>query len=45
MSSSGFSTRETADVLGVKPESVYTLLGRAKERFEKKYTHLYGGEA
>lgn len=45
MASSDFSSREIAGVLGIKPESVYTLLGRAKARFEKKYTSLYGGEA
>jgi RNA polymerase sigma factor (sigma-70 family) len=45
MDSSGFSSREIAEVIGVKPESISTLLGRAKQRFEKKYTHLYGGEA
>jgi RNA polymerase sigma factor (sigma-70 family) len=45
MASSDFSSREIASVIGVKPESISTLLGRAKERFEKKYTHLYGSEA
>jgi RNA polymerase sigma-70 factor (ECF subfamily) len=45
MASSDFSSREIAAVIGVQPESISTLLSRAKARFEKKYTNLYGGEA
>jgi RNA polymerase sigma-70 factor (ECF subfamily) len=42
MGSSGFSCREIAEVLGVKPDSLYMLISRAKAQFEKEYVRLYG---
>jgi RNA polymerase sigma factor (sigma-70 family) len=45
MESSGFSCKEIAAVLGLKPDSLYVLIARAKAQFEKKYVRLYGGEA
>jgi len=45
MGSSGFSSKEIAAVLGLKPDSVYVLIARAKAQFEKKYVQLYGGAA
>lgn len=43
MSTSGFTSKEMAAVLGVKPDSLYTLIARAKAQFEKRYLSLYGG--
>ncbi len=45
MGSSGFSCKEMAAVLGLKPDSLYMLIARAKAQFEKKYVRLYGGAA
>jgi DNA-directed RNA polymerase specialized sigma24 family protein len=45
MESGGFSCKEIAAVLGLKPDSLYVLIARAKAQFEKKYVRLYGGEA
>jgi RNA polymerase sigma-70 factor, ECF subfamily len=42
MGSSGYSSREIATLLGVKPDSFYVLIARAKAQFEKKYLRLYG---
>ncbi|HWD98007.1 MAG TPA: sigma-70 family RNA polymerase sigma factor [Bryobacteraceae bacterium] len=42
MGSSGYSSREIATLLGVKPDSLYVLIARAKAQFEKKYLRLYG---
>jgi len=42
MGSSGFTCREIAAVLGVKPDSLYVLISRAKAQFEKEYVNLYG---
>jgi RNA polymerase sigma factor (sigma-70 family) len=42
MGSSGFSGREMAVLLGVKPDSLYMLVARAKAQFEKTYIKLYG---
>ena len=42
MGSSGFTCREMAAVLGVKPDSLYVLIARAKSRFEKEYEGRYG---
>lgn len=39
---SGFSCREIAVVLGLKPDSLYVLIARAKAQFEQKYRELYG---
>lgn len=42
MGSSGFTCREIAGVLGLKPDSLYVLIARAKAQFEKTYLNLYG---
>jgi RNA polymerase sigma-70 factor (ECF subfamily) len=42
MGSSGFTCREIAGVLGLKPDSLYVLIARAKAQFEQKYLNLYG---
>jgi RNA polymerase sigma-70 factor (ECF subfamily) len=42
MGSSGFSCREIAAVLGLKPDSLYVLIARAKAQFEQRYIQLYG---
>jgi RNA polymerase sigma-70 factor, ECF subfamily len=42
MGSSGYSCKEMAAVLGVKPDSLYVLIARAKAQFEQKYLRLYG---
>ena len=42
MGSSGFTCKEIAAVLGVRPDSLYVLISRAKAQFEKEYVSLYG---
>ncbi len=42
MGSSGYSCKEIAAVLGIKPDSLYVLIARAKAQFEQKYLGLYG---
>jgi len=42
MGSSGFTCKEIAAVLDVKPDSLYVLISRAKAQFEKEYVSLYG---
>jgi RNA polymerase sigma factor (sigma-70 family) len=42
MSSSGFTCKEMAELLGVKTDSLYVLISRAKSQFEKDYVNLYG---
>lgn len=42
MGSSGFTCKEIADLLRVKPESLYVLISRARAQFEKIYVRLYG---
>jgi RNA polymerase sigma-70 factor (ECF subfamily) len=42
MGSSGFSAKEIAAVLDLKPDSLYVLISRAKTQFEKEYVNLYG---
>jgi RNA polymerase sigma-70 factor, ECF subfamily len=42
MGSSGFTGKEIAAVLGVKPDSLYMLISRARAQFEKEYVSLYG---
>jgi RNA polymerase sigma factor (sigma-70 family) len=42
--SSGFSYKEVADVLGVKPGSVGTLLIRAEAEFRQRYLQEHGAE-
>ncbi len=42
LNGSGFTCREIAGVLGLKPDSLYVLLARAKAQFEQKYVNLYG---
>lgn len=44
MGSSGFTGKEMAAVLGVKSDSLYVLISRAKAQFEKEYVRLYGRE-
>lgn len=44
LSGSGFSGKEMAGLLGMTPDALYMLLGRAKAQFEKKYVELYGRE-
>lgn len=43
MGSSGYSCREIASVLGMKTDSLYVLIARAKAQFERRYLRLYGG--
>lgn len=42
MGTSGFSCKEIAEVLGVRLDSLYVLISRARAQFEKEYTSLYG---
>jgi RNA polymerase sigma factor (sigma-70 family) len=42
MSSSGFTCKEMALLLGLKTDSLYVLISRAKSQFEKDYVNLYG---
>ena len=42
MGSSGFTCKEIADLLRVKPDSLYVLISRARAQFEKIYVRLYG---
>ncbi len=42
MGSSGFTCREMASVLGLKPDSLYVLIARARAQFEQRYLKLYG---
>lgn len=42
MQSSGFACKEIAAVLGVKLDSLYVLISRARAQFEKEYVSLYG---
>jgi RNA polymerase sigma factor (sigma-70 family) len=43
LASQGWSYRDAAEVLGLRPDSVYTLVARAKARFERHYLSLPGG--
>ena len=42
LGSSGYSPKEIAALLGLRPDSLYMLIARAKAQFEKKYLRLYG---
>jgi RNA polymerase sigma-70 factor (ECF subfamily) len=42
MGSSGFNCKEMSAVLGMKPESLYVMVGRAKAKFEEEYLKIYG---
>jgi RNA polymerase sigma factor (sigma-70 family) len=42
LGSSGFTCKEMSAVLGMKPDSLYVLTGRAKTKFEQEYLKLYG---
>ncbi len=42
MASSGFTCKEIAVVIGVRLDSLYMLLSRARAQFEKEYVSLYG---
>jgi RNA polymerase sigma-70 factor, ECF subfamily len=44
MASSGFTCKEIAAVLGVRSDSLYVLISRARAQFEKEYVKLYGRE-
>jgi RNA polymerase sigma-70 factor, ECF subfamily len=44
MGSSGFTCKEIAAVLGVKSDSLYVLISRARTQFEREYVRLYGRE-
>jgi DNA-directed RNA polymerase specialized sigma24 family protein len=44
MESSGFTCKEIAEVLGVRLDSLYVLISRARTQFEKEYLRLYGRE-
>ena len=44
MASSGFACKEIAAVLGVKSDSLYVLISRARSQFEREYVKLYGRE-
>jgi len=42
LGSDGFSYREVAGILGIKQDSIYTLVARAKMQFEHQYVSAYG---
>jgi DNA-directed RNA polymerase specialized sigma24 family protein len=42
MQSSGFACKEIAAVLGMRLDSLYVLISRARAQFEKEYVSLYG---
>lgn len=42
MGSSGFTCKEIAGLLGMRADSLYVLISRARVRFEKEYVTLYG---
>jgi RNA polymerase sigma factor (sigma-70 family) len=42
MGSSGFTCKEIAALLRVKPDSLYVLISRARAQFEKTYVSLFG---
>jgi RNA polymerase sigma factor (sigma-70 family) len=42
MGSSGFTCKEIAGLLGMKSDSLYVLISRARAQFEKEYVSLYG---
>ena len=42
MQSSGFACKEISAVLGVRLDSLYVLISRARAQFEKEYVSLYG---
>jgi RNA polymerase sigma factor (sigma-70 family) len=44
MNSSGFTCKEMSGVLGMKTDSLYVLLGRARAKFEQEYLKIYGGQ-
>jgi RNA polymerase sigma-70 factor (ECF subfamily) len=44
MGSSGFTCKEIAGLLGMRADSLYVLISRARARFEKEYVSLYGGQ-
>jgi RNA polymerase sigma-70 factor (ECF subfamily) len=43
MSSAGFEAREISAFLGIRTDSLYVQVGRAKAKFEHEYVKLYGG--
>jgi RNA polymerase sigma factor (sigma-70 family) len=42
MGSSGFTCKEIAALLGVRSDSLYVLISRARAQFEKEYVRQYG---
>ncbi len=42
MQSGGFACKEIAAVLGIRLDSLYVLISRARAQFEKEYVSLYG---
>lgn len=42
LASDGLACREVAVILAVKPDSIYTLIARAKVQFEQAYVSAYG---
>ncbi len=42
LASQGWSYRETAALLGVRPDSIYVIAARARARFEREYLQLQG---
>jgi RNA polymerase sigma-70 factor (ECF subfamily) len=45
LAGSGFTCKEIAALLGMRTDSLYVLISRARARFEKEYVSLYGGQA
>ena len=44
LGSSGFACKEIAGLLGMRADSLYVLISRARARFEREYVSLYGGQ-
>ncbi len=44
MESSGFTCKEIAELLGIRLDSLYVLMSRARTQFEKVYVRSYGRE-
>jgi RNA polymerase sigma-70 factor (ECF subfamily) len=42
LASQGWSYREAAGVLGLRPDSIYVIAARARARFEREYLRLQG---
>ena len=44
LGSNGFACKEIAGLLGMRADSLYVLISRARARFEREYVSLYGGQ-